>query len=419
MNGDAWHLAMRRLAFMALTVFVFSQPWEGGVRTFASGSISRYLGLLAMLIGLIAVLSRGSLRLRPLSLFLLLALVFTFLGGLSTFWSINPMVSVSSTVKYVQLVAMVWLIHEFARERSQRDVLMQAYVLGGIVALGFAIFTFFTGGGYRDVGTANANDAAMYLAIGIPMATSLLLRSRQRWSLIVNGLYIPGVLFFDVLAASRGGLLASLVGLMSLPVLLAQLRWTHRVGLALALVVGGWFVYGLAPRVAPDLGANLGRLAETTEELESGTLTNRRLIWSAGLEVFKDKPVAGVGLGAYRYAVEGIYGVAAASHNSFLGVLVNLGIIGFAVWLAMVAVAVLPGVLGATTGANRWFLLVFAATLFVGIAPLEVQDRKQVWFALTMLAMQRSIMIRGRSSLGDVPPVKGRLGRLATTGEQA
>ncbi len=381
----------RRIAFLALTLFVFSQPWEAGVPSLGGGSISRIMGVVALMLGLLAVINGRGLKLRPISLFLALAIAFTTFGGISTFWSIQPMVSVVSTVKYVQLLAMVWLIHEFARDRRDRDTLMQAYVFGGLVSAGFAVWTFFTVSGFRDVATGNANDVAMYLAIGIPMAAALMFRTPNRALRIVNFLYLPAALVVDFLAASRGGLLAALVGLLAIPILLTNVRPMRRLLIGLALVAVGWSIYGLAPRAFPELQANLERLGQTTQELESGTLTYRRLIWDAGLKVFRDQPVVGVGLGGYRYAIEPYYGIATASHNSFLSVLVDLGITGFALWAIMIAVAIVPGL--TVPGNQRWFNGVFALTLLVGIAPLEVEDRKQVWFVLSMLAMERSILL--------------------------
>lgn len=380
-----------RVALVAVWVFVFTQPFEGALGSSSLGSVSRALGLLAIAIGIVAVAQRGTLRLRPPSLFLAVGLAFTLFGGVSFFWSIVPRVTLSSTFRYVQLLAMVWLVWQYARGEEERADLMQAFVLGGYVAIGFAIRAFFDAAGYRDVAAGNANDFAMTVALGVPMAVRLWSRPRPRWLFLLNVLYVPLTLFADVLAASRGGLFTLSIALLSIPFAFANAAWWKRFLPVVLLVAGAWLTYAVAPAVSPDLAANLDRLGRASQELESGTLTGRRVIWHAGLQVFRDHPVRGVGLGGYRYAVEPILGQVIASHNSYLSVLIDLGVVGFSLFVLLLTAAFVPAL--ATLRSRRWFNLVMIATLLVGITPIEVEDRKQVWFVLALLAAERPIVL--------------------------
>ena len=94
-------------------------------------------------------------------------------------------------------------------------------------------------------------------------------------------------------------------------------------------------------RLAP--AASRQRLATIGAELVQGTLHKRTTIWKAGLRAWKQRPVAGVGWGAYPDAVKPELGVPPiagheyVAHNSFLSVLVETGLPGFALWMLLLA----------------------------------------------------------------------------------
>lgn len=395
-SASAWPGNTRAITFGLLVLFIGTLPWDGGITFLGIDTISKVLGIVVLLVGITGVVSQGTLFFRLPSLFHLCALAFVAWGLTSFFWSINPSATFRSSITYVQLLGMVWLVWEFARSERQRATLMQAYVVGGHVAVLVALSAYLSSGQMRDVGNFNANGLAFYLALGVPLAWQLILTSRSRLLFWVNAAYLPMVFLAIIVAASRGGLLTALVGLLIVPLTYTRLSGFRKALLVLLFVATAWAIYSYLPTAFPDLQRNFDRLGETQEELQTGTLTYRRLIWESGLQLYRDNPVLGVGLGSFRFGVADHYGEPVASHNSFLSVLVDLGIVG-AMLFGLTMAAALAGPLLTNSG-GRTFALVLFMTLVVGMFPLEVEDRKPVWFMLSLLAGQQAITLTNRWS---------------------
>lgn len=93
-----------------------------------------------------------------------------------------------------------------------------------------------------------------------------------------------------------------------------------------AIVCGAVF---LVPQNALD------RFMSDGTELTEGTMTHRTQLWSAGMEVFREHPFVGVGSGAYGSAIQSIVDVDLIGHNTFISVLVELGVVGALLFAAI------------------------------------------------------------------------------------
>src|SRR5690606_5275420 len=148
-----------------------SIPTANAVSIPVIGSLSRVFGVLAFLTTVWSLNRGGMIRLRAPSLFLVMAAVFCVWSLTSYFWSIEPGVTLSNAFTYFQLLMLVWLVHEVVRETRHLAVLMQAYVMGCYLLIGIVLLRFLTasGGGFRDVGSFNANGVAIACALAVPM----------------------------------------------------------------------------------------------------------------------------------------------------------------------------------------------------------------------------------------------------------
>lgn len=382
----------RRLAIGTLALLVFSIPFESGVSIAGVGSVSRLIGILAMGMGVVSLFEGSRVRFRAPSLFLLLAAAFVAWGAVSYFWSLVPPVSLARTFQFVQLLLFAWLIHQLCRTERDRDLLMQAFVLGCLSMVGVAVAMYFGAArvDYRDV-AFSTNEFAAVAALAIPMAWGLMLRRAYPALQLVNTLYPLVALAGVVLAASRGGLLTALVGLVIVPLALRHVGLVRRVVLSLGVAAVAFASFMWFPQAVPDLERNLERLGAVEEELVGGTMTGRTDIWMAGLQVFHDSPVLGVGVGTYAYAVEPVLGRFRGAHNAFWSVAVTTGVIGALLFFAMFAV-VLVGLTASRP--RRVDALVLFAALLVSVLPLNVENNKFVWFTLAVLASVRPVMIR-------------------------
>src|SRR3954462_15037399 len=106
---------------------------------------------------------------------------------------------------------------------------------------------------------------------------------------------------------------------------------------------------------------------------------NSRLgTWRVALRVFTWKPILGYGTSGFNWAVKG------QSHNSYLAILIEQGVVGFILYFGMFG-AVVISVLRLPT-LERRFGLILMATLAIAMLPLGWDDRKPVWIILAVLS---------------------------------
>jgi O-antigen ligase len=319
--------------------------------------------------------------------------LFTAWSALTWLWSVDPEATIARSFTLVQLLAMSWLVWESSRSENEQRQLLHAYVAGAVVASVATILRYAEG---RQTywrryaaGGFDPNDLGMTIAIAIPAALYLASRGRglAPW---ISRAAIALICAAILLTASRTSLIAAVLALG-----FVVMNWRHSdaaqrvsaVSLLLLLVLGALW---LAPTESRQ------RIATLPSELARGTLHNRTRIWKTGLTVLRDHPVGGVGAGAYAQAVKPWLGVPPragheyVAHNTFLSVLVETGLAGFAIYAALLlflstfiwSMPITERALWATT------LVVWAT----GVSVLTWEHRKPSWliFALIMTAWARA-----------------------------
>jgi O-antigen ligase len=391
---------MNRLAFGALWVQVFILPWEL-FRTFQQtadlpriGSLGRVVGIVLVPLVVLDVLDRGG-RVRPLSLFHVVTAAFVWWAGMSLFWSLDPEETWEKLWTYAQLAVLIWLIWELARTEERQMSLLQAYVLGAYVSAIDTLAQFLEGpldDPTRFAATGfNPNDLGFVLVLAIPMAWYLALARRGKVATWLNLLYLPIGMGAVLLTASRGAFIPAIATLLIIPLTLPGRSWPMKGAICCLLVASGLWLQSLIPEYSWE------RLANATGEVESGDFSSRAPIWRAGLRVFEEHPILGVGAGAFGAAVEPILGEARAPHQTFLSVLVGQGLIGLLLFLAMFVVVIAP--VRWMPSLPRAFWSILLLTLAIGLQPRTWDYRKPLWFILGMLAAQAAVTESGRSGV--------------------
>lgn len=367
------------LAYVPLWIFVFSLPWERLLVLPGIAIIPRVTGALALGLALLAVVVSG--RFRRWHPFHLAALLFWIWAGLNLLIYHSGERLPAKFWTYAQLLLVLWMIWEIAPSERRVRGLLTAYVFGAYVAAFDTLLIYRRQAGALRrfaAGGADPNDLAMVLALALPMAWYLGMTYRQpllRWA--CRG-YIPLAIVAIGLTGSRGGMVAATVALLIVPLSMTQLS-PGRLVSAIALVgVAG----ALAVIYIPE--TLLQRLSTIGTELEGGRVGGRGKLWMAGLEAFRAHPLGGYGTGHYKSAITPILGQAAqVAHNSYISVLVEQGIVGFLLYMAML-VSVFHSVMK-LRGFDRRFALVLVATLAVTMLPLTWEDRRAVWVVLALL----------------------------------
>jgi len=389
------------VARWAVMLFVASIPYADGIAIAGLGSVSRMLGLSALGLTLWATVSKNGVRLRAPSVFIVGSGAFVTWLLASYFWSAFPMVTLSNVFTMIQLLALVWLVHETSRGTTELASLMQAFVVGVYLLIGTTVFRVLTSTdlGFRDLGGFNPNGFAIVASLALPMAWFLQARDAQPDALrrrplplrLLNAFYPVAALSALVLAASRGGLLVMLTCLIIIPLTLNRLAWWRRVVLALALAGATTALALLAPTVFPELQASIERLSGVTDELTTGTLTGRTTIWAQGLEFVKDSPVIGSGAGTFAYLHQAATGEFRSAHNAFLAVAVGSGSIGLLLFVILIAASAVAAM--RSSPEVRPYLLVLLAALVVSMLPANTDNDKFMWLVLALVGSQAPTFI--------------------------
>lgn len=107
------------------------------------------------------------------------------------------------------------------------------------------------------------------------------------------------------------------------------------------------------------------------------------------METFIEQPLVGIGSGAFRSTVE----VGRASHNIFVAILTETGIIGLVLFL-FVLVVVVNQVMRHSTWRNRVIWLALLLVWFVGAIALNWEYRKITWLFFGLSACSLNVFYR-------------------------
>lgn len=384
---------LAKVAFCLLWFLVFTIAWENMVIVPGIGTIGKLVGAVAFAAGALAIVDRGRLhRFAPLHGVMAL---FVIWGAFTYFWSTAPQRTKQEVVTYLQLLLMVWLVRELAGTKRLRQRLMGAYVLGTYVS---AICTFlaFRSGSSADYNRYaaqgfNAGDLALMLVLSVPLSiylTSVEQRKPLLWLYRLHPIVAIAGVFFT---AARGGFIDLLISLLIIPLSFRRWKLQQKVMVAVA---GLCAVIGAVTLVPQSSWARIGTIGQ---EVSTGTLNERTTIWRAGFEAFRSHPVQGVGVNAFAPTVQRSLGTpeqlrkAAANeiveyvaHNTFISVLVEEGLVGFALFIL-----ILGGLWWGITKLDRpernlWLIVLLVWT--VGVMELTWEYRKPTWILFGLLS---------------------------------
>ena len=359
-----------RLAIVVTVLDVaFGSNWSPDVRAVAGPLRWLVLAGLCVLSLAYAWSRLTSLRARPRLTAYGFAAALLSLALVSTLWSIDPRLTVARCVAFgTLLLAAGALAVAVAGDREAAGEILVA-VLGGAVVVALAGLvalavnpgeavqeaTSSTAARFRGIGQ-NPNTVSMLLAVGMPIATWLLLRERGARRLVAAGAL--ALLAGSIVASgSRAALVAGFAA--SAAPALASARGSRAVAATVATASLGLAV-GLAVTTLPDPNPNYGRSTSDYatpctrndaqcylrledevgrppggryEPPKSRSLlgsSGRRDAWASGLERGAERPVAGFGFATESRAfVDRIYSFqGGVPENSFIGIFLQLGVLG-------------------------------------------------------------------------------------------
>ena len=327
----------------ALLLFAALLPFDG-VSSVGDGGITltRLLGL-ALFAGWIlhVLITRERVQLTRAGWGLV---AFGLFAALSVAWAPDPASSGRAVLKLAQLLMLTVMGAHVLRE--PRDVQrMLDVVLASTVVVALLMLTTGHIDGERmsfTFGSGNVNPNHVAATLVFPAVAAIALAPTSgmlgRWRLaavapIVVALFLTG---------SRGGAVSLVAGLL----FVSALR--RRVGIRLA--VGAVVLAIAVPMVASQ--ATVDRLLSRFSAAQQDRLSGRTDIWKVAIAMIEDRPLQGQSYGGFDEAfyhymltanVDPVFGRLhsrgnRAAHNIYLGTLAELGVVGFLLLLAALAV---------------------------------------------------------------------------------
>ncbi|MBI3681361.1 MAG: O-antigen ligase family protein [Acidobacteria bacterium] len=374
--GQGWE----RVGFNLVWMLVFTIPWGDMVLLPMEIQASRALTILTFGAWLLS-LWRGQ-RMRPLTAPHLWMLLFVVWVAFNTLWTPEAEKSFRRTLSFFQLFLDAWLVHQCCWSADRRQRLMLAYVLGGYIGFAGLMYNFFRdvhqGDGRYTAPGFDPNDLAVTLALGIPIAWRLGFGARQ--AVWLSRVYIPCAILGCVLSASRSGLVTLAVCLL-FPLLAFPARSARA-------IVGAMVLSGLCLAVVTSFWSEVStrRLSTITHELTAGDLNGRVDIWQHGIEAFFEHPFTGVGAGGFAGAVGARRSGELAAHNTFLGVLVEHGLVGLTIFLGVLAALFWRARKAPSPESSLWTVLLLGWS--VAASALSWENRELTWLLWGLCAAQ-------------------------------
>ena len=186
----------------------------------------------------------------------------------------------------------------------------------------------------RSSGFANPVEYASYLVLFTPLLFSLLLFEKRVLVKMAVGLILIMTLCALFTTGSRGGALSFLVGVSVLIFILKRYRMISATWLAPVVIVAMMLgSYAVVPSKVKR--AVMERFdPQTSGDLYEYT-SGRTKIWRCGLGLFMERPFFGHGRASFSPLIIERCKIRAVAHNQYLSHLVQYGLIGLAIFVAL------------------------------------------------------------------------------------
>ncbi len=268
---------------------------------------------------------------------LLIVLALTLLSVPTSLWmgqSVEFLISSWFPVVVYFLAAVVGFTDERAMLLSVRAVVVTVVALSAKLVAGKAEMVV----GRAYTGSLDPNDTAALFVATIPLALWLAAMSKRRLVTLAWYGAAIAILAGVVKTGSRGGML----GLFTVSACLLVFAPRSRRILYGALVAVGAVVF--VATASPELRERYLSTFSADEDYNATSSEGRLEIWKRGMGYMVQRPVTGVGVGAFGVAEGTLAGKAerstsvrfTAAHNSFVQISAELGVLGMLTFITVV-----------------------------------------------------------------------------------
>ncbi|NQT33532.1 MAG: O-antigen ligase family protein [Candidatus Omnitrophica bacterium] len=289
-------------------------------------------------------------------------LLFGILAIVSCMFSIYKFVSIKEFILMLTFAGVFYLVADNFNRKMMFHLGVLVVVIG-VVTSTFGLIQYFSGLGHSwwrpDNFLAstyvNHNHFAGYLELAIPLGIGMLFASRGTFKgqgasgkgygskiLLIVALI---VMFTAFLFSQSRGAWASLAGAFLVTNIIfirkkILQKWTVAAFLLLLVLMGALIAAGY-----DDVSERLGTLTDAQNE---ASLKTRAKIWQGGIEMVKENPVTGVGVGAFGLGFReqrppGLSVRANFAHNDYLHMMAETGVLALPIMVWMIVLVLRSG----------------------------------------------------------------------------
>jgi len=311
---------------------------------------------------------------------------------------------------YGQLLVLAFLVSELLVTPQQNRIFFWVFAVSAMVSsfvaiqqgnIGSDINSSVRTGGLSE----GANSAGRYFVVG--MIFLIYLYSAEKKTLLrflaALGIVLTFIGVFYTVSRTSILLLVSAIGLS----ILLNPKRRLNIGLLLLFISAIFLLTSLSDSVVKLVSTIIPTIAQ-----QGDTFGLRIKLWQAAWKMWLDYPVAGVGIGMYRfnlyrYAVEiPSHYLTLVAHSTYFQLLSETGIIGTLLWLMMPVIGSVNLLKQSVHGnledkllTRTWLIVLFV--LLIGAITMTQSAEKLMW--LTLGVSQRAALLAHQTTPKDVP----------------
>ncbi len=303
------------------------------------------------------------------------------------YWSLDASGTLQRLITYGQVYLVMLVFWEIFQRPTDLVMGLQAYLFGEYVLVAGTVYNYANGivavayeGRYSAPGV-NANDLALILILGLPVAMYLFWRGGQgKWNSLlrfINLIYVPLAVFSVILTGTRTSLIA-VIPFALYVALSPQIKLQRKMLLATALLMVS---LALVPFIPP---AVIARLGTTGSSIAGEDLGGRMSLWREAIAILAGHTLLGIGSGTLVSVIGG------AAHNTFLSIATETGLTGFALFLSILAVACYQALRLPIKRSAVWIAIFM--TWAIGAFTLSWDFRKLTWLLLNFMVISGNLL---------------------------
>lgn len=370
-------------------VYVFLLPFDEILVNKTGGALTKYLAVLTIL----SLFVKGIIekRLKNPDIIVIWWMLFIFFSLLSITWAIKPELIFGRLQNAIGFLLLYLIVASYRLQKNDFELLKRYILIGGFFAALLICYGYFNQ--VADIGygdrvslsyghnRVSLNSQAFALLIPFTICFSAILEQKTK---LMKGLFILVLLvimFSIVLTGSRGILVAALT------VFLIYIYYMKNVK---KKIVAGFTIVSILLIIIPLIPEFMTeRILSSSEDQASGRLD----IWIVGLKSLKKYWFFGAGLDNFPPAFTefvtypyGYLNTDRASHNIFIGIFVELGIIG--ITLLIIGLIKHYRSIGPSSVTTNAIMLKAAFWgIIVGGLSLDIMWSKETWLLWMMILM--------------------------------